>query len=53
MTTIGKFICTLIMITSFAACTKNELNISQATLLDESKAQADVGPSVNANNSTR
>ena len=42
MTTIGKFICTLIMITSFAACTKNELNISESTRLDESRAQAKI-----------
>ena len=42
MTTIGKFICTLIMITSFAACTKNELKISESTRLDESRAQAKI-----------
>lgn len=42
MTTIGKFICALIMIVSFAACTKNELNISESTRLDESKAQTKI-----------
>jgi hypothetical protein len=42
MTTIGKFICALIMIGSFAACTKNELNISESTRLDESKAQTKI-----------
>jgi hypothetical protein len=42
MTTIGKFICALAMIVSFAACTKNELEITGGTVLNTSNAQAKI-----------
>ena len=42
MTTIGKIICALTMIVSFAACTKNELEITGGTVLNSSNAQAKI-----------
>jgi hypothetical protein len=42
MTTIGKFICALTMIVSFAACTKNELKITGGTVLNTANAQAKI-----------
>lgn len=42
MTNIGKFICALAMIVSFAACTKNELKITGGTVLNNSNAQTKI-----------